>query len=85
MDTAPTSIDPRYYNLTSREAAQLVGQDLGIRFTPQNLTRLRWAGRSPPCFKKLGRFYFEKHSTLAWSRSQISLIAHDDCHRERVA
>ena len=23
MDTAPTSIDPRYYNLTSREAAQL--------------------------------------------------------------
>jgi hypothetical protein len=43
---------------------------------------LRWAGRSPPCVKKIGRVYFEKQSLLAWARAQISLIGHDGSQRE---
>ena len=76
------AIDPHRYDLTGREAAKLVDQVLGIRFTPQQLARLRWAGRSPPCVKKIGRVYFEKQSLLAWARAQISLIGHDGSQRE---
>jgi hypothetical protein len=84
MDTALAAIDPRNYNLTGRDAEALVERELGVRFTPQKQARLRWAGRSPPCLKKLGRFYFEKEALLAWARSQLCLIAHDDGHRGRV-